>query len=340
MAFCSTCGNQLAEGARFCTACGESTGVVATSPEAVAVAPPVPPAPQPAQPQSGFPQPVVAPKKRSPLVWLVPVLIVGIVLVGAAGWFGISLLTGGTQTSRARAQAEAVADLFEGFTRGDVELLKSALPADVAEIVEDGAITVDDSAEVTREWEGDTLVLAASSDDNEWNATIEITADGDKDSALVTVATYSDGEEDGGEALVEREGRRWVVVELDGTPVRESLGFVDDSGDGSSDDSSDESSDSSSDDSSDNSSSDPTDEEVCFTNQRMVESAAEEYFFAAGENEYSDISGEVDESNWLVDGGYLGYAPTCPADYSYYWLNDDGTTTCPSGEHGYYLDEE
>jgi type II secretory pathway pseudopilin PulG len=257
-------------------------------------------------------------------VWLIPVLIVGLVVVGASGWFALSLLSGGTQSSRAKAQAEAVADLYESFSRGDGEMLKRVLPEDLADLVDEADLTVDDTLEVSREWDGDTLVLTVSSEEYDWESVVELTGDGDKDSAVVTAVSYSDGEEeDGGDAIVEREGKHWVVVELDGTPIRDALGLTDDSEGG------------------DDSDADYGDEaQQCWENQRTIEGAAQQYYAAEAENEFSDITGEVFGVNWLLQEDYLNSAPTCPYDDSYYYLFDDGTTGCPSGMHGYYADEQ
>src|ERR1019366_6989035 len=49
MAFCTSCGGALADGARFCTACGQPTGASSTVPSAPVPPPlPVPPQDQPA----------------------------------------------------------------------------------------------------------------------------------------------------------------------------------------------------------------------------------------------------------------------------------------------------
>jgi hypothetical protein len=308
MAFCTKCGNQLAEDARFCTACGAEVGAAPVQPIATPSA-----------------------KKRSPLVWIVPVVIVGLIVLGVAGWFGLGLITGGTPASRARAQAETVADFMQGYYERDVAKVRRTLPAEFADEIAEAMSTeeVDASGSVSREWDGDALVLTYTSDSGEDVAsgdTMRLTADGGKERGVVTL---EQGGTDGYtyEAVVAREGGRWVLVEIDGTPVAEAWGFED------SDDSSDDSS-------TDNGGSVGVGADQCWESQSEIEMAASNYYFDASENQYTDISGEVNDDNWLVTDGWLDGAPTCPYDGEYYYLFDDGTTGCPSGVHGYYLDEE
>jgi hypothetical protein len=320
MAFCSKCGNQLTEGARFCTACGERTGAVATTPETSAVTPPIPPAPKPGQPQPGFPQSVAAPKKRSSLVWIVPVLIVGLVLLGAAGWFGISLLTGGTQSSRARAQAEAVADYLEGYTAGDLEMVRGVVPEDLRDLLDAEEVGTDESVSVDREWDGDVLLVTATSEEYDWSTSIEVTADGGRRRGIVIVADASD-EDAESEIVVEREGGRWVIVEIDGEEIGDVFGVTSESDDGSASGSFGDAA------------------QECWRNQRTLEGAAQQYYAAHADNYFEDLEGQVDDMH-LLAGVWVAQVPLCPTDGSYYWMYDDGTTDCPSGEHGYYGNEQ
>jgi hypothetical protein len=348
MAFCNACGNQLTEGAQFCTSCGAPVAAPSAGSVAPASAASVPPA-------VGAPtgaQPANAPgKKRSPLVWIVPVIVVGLVALGAAGWFAFGLLSGGTATGRAKAQVETVAEFLQGYNEGDLERVQRVLPAEFADEVEaafNSGADIGIDGEVTREWDGDVLVLTFVYADTDTPESLRLTADGGEQRGIVTLEqTGTDGYTY--EAVVVREAGHWVLAEIDGVSVGDALagtGSVDASDDEESgdeeysDDSDDSSDDSADDDSSSDSSVDPTDQEMCFVNQRMIENAASEYFYAEGSNMYSDISGEIDDGSWLIAAGHLGYAPTCPYDDSYYWLYDDGTTGCPSDEHGYYLDEE
>lgn len=320
MAFCTKCGNQLAEGAQFCTSCGAAVGAA-------------PVAQPPAQPAPGYAPaypPQVAPpaRTRSPLVWVIPLVLVALIVVGAGAWFGFQLLSGGTESGRAKAQVETVAKFIESLAELDQRTLTSVLPDELADDVE--AILEDQEGSeggIIREWDGATLLLTRTFDDESIDEdTLALTADGAKERAIVTVIEGYGEDEYTTEVVLERDGGRWVIVEIDGTPVADIL--VSDDG---------------SDDSSDYDSSEYGDlasAETCWENQSAIEAAASEYYFAAAENEYTDVEGDVDEYNWLVQDGYLYEPLYCPEDGSVYYLWDDGTTSCPSGVHGYYLDNE
>ena len=122
--FCKNCGTQLADGSKFCTACGsklaeEAVEIVETpvaEPATPIPEPPVAPAPEvpevpPLETQPAFAQPwestpVAEPKKKGkkPLAWLIPVIaVVVIAALAAAAWIfdlggvkGVALKTFGS----------------------------------------------------------------------------------------------------------------------------------------------------------------------------------------------------------------------------------------------------
>lgn len=84
MAFCTSCGGQLADGAKFCTACGTAQAgsqAVVTAPTAAAAAP---------APASGTDQ--AAPKKKGGILKIILIILgilflIGVLAIGAVVWW-------------------------------------------------------------------------------------------------------------------------------------------------------------------------------------------------------------------------------------------------------------
>ena len=71
--YCPNCGNQLADGAKFCPKCGKPVGQAPQTPQAPAAQHPAPaPAPNPAPVYAPAPAPVPAPKKK-------PKILIGVI---------------------------------------------------------------------------------------------------------------------------------------------------------------------------------------------------------------------------------------------------------------------
>jgi prepilin-type N-terminal cleavage/methylation domain-containing protein len=80
----------------------------------------------------------------------------------------------------------------------------------------------------------------------------------------------------------------------------------------------------------------------CWSNQRMIEGAVEQYLAAKPENLRSAVAGNISGTNPLLNAtaGYLKEQPACPnnATLPYVYTEASRSTTCPvalSG-HGHY----
>jgi hypothetical protein len=315
MAFCVKCGGQLVEGAQFCTSCGVPAvaGVSAA------------PAQAPAAPVA---------RTRSPLVWVIPIIVLGVIALGAGGWFAFGILSGGSESGRARAQAEAVADFMEGYTLGDFEMIRSVVPEELHDILATEDVGWGDSASVVREWDGDILRWTATSEEYDWEDIIEITADGGKDRGIVTTIEI-DGESET-ELIVEREGQRWVIVEIDGMPIRDAVGTTDESGEEGSAESGADTEDT---DGVTTRTFPEAEAAECMANQEIIESAVWDYADQGWDT--VDLAGDLSWDHPILADGYLEVPPSCAsAPGAYYYIARDGTTSCPTGEHGYYLNEQ
>lgn len=346
MAFCVKCGGQLAEGARFCTSCGAPAAPPSAGFMATASVTSVPPAASPAHAQSAS-----APgKKRSPRAWIAPALVVGLVALGAAGWFAFGLLSGGTAAGRAKAQVETVAEYMQGYYEGDLERVQSVLPTELADEVEaafDSGAEIGTDVEVTREWDGDVLTVTFTTADSAPSQTLRLTADGGKRRGVVTL---EQGGTDGYayEAVVAREAGRWVLVEIDGVSIGDAwagIGALDASDEAGSGEHEyiEESNDDDGSDTSGSSGSMQADNEAaeCMANQEIIESVLWDYIDQEGYDDTVPLAGDLSWDHPIVADGYLEVPPSCASARSaYYYIARDGTTSCPTGAHPYYLDEQ
>jgi len=81
-------------------------------------------------------------------------------------------------------------------------------------------------------------------------------------------------------------------------------------------------------------------QKACFSNQRTIEGAVQQYLAADPTNVIGTIDGNVDSGNALVgDSAYLKEVPKCGnAGNTPYSITTTGTTTCPAttNNHGHY----
>lgn len=81
-------------------------------------------------------------------------------------------------------------------------------------------------------------------------------------------------------------------------------------------------------------------QKACFSNQRTVEGAIEQYMAADPDNERP--SGPIDESSVLITDNYIKAVPRCPSSPTDYYTYDaeSRSTDCPLGDppagHGHY----
>jgi hypothetical protein len=282
-------------------------------------------------------------------VWFIPAIIAGLVVLGVGGWFAFGLLSGGTQSSRARAQAEAVAEFLESYNEGDLERVQRVLPVEVADEVEaafNSGEVIGIYGEVTREWDGDVLVVTFEYADA-LSESLWLTADGGSRRGVVTL-------EQGGsngyayEAVVAREAGRWVLIEIDGVSVADALGGIgsldasDDEGSGdheyveeSNDDAGSVASGGSGNMQADNEAAE------CMANQEIIERVLRDYMDLEGYDDTVPLAGDLSWDHPIVADGYLEVPPSCAsAPSAFYYIARDGTTSCPTGAHGYYQDEQ
>jgi type II secretion system protein G len=83
----------------------------------------------------------------------------------------------------------------------------------------------------------------------------------------------------------------------------------------------------------------------CFSNQRMIEGAVEQYLAADPTNQRATVAGNVSGANPLLNAatGYLKEQPVCPSGTTanpYVYTAASRQTTCPvvavGGQHGHY----
>lgn len=91
-----------------------------------------------------------------------------------------------------------------------------------------------------------------------------------------------------------------------------------------------------------NAASDSARERACFSNQRVVEGAAQQWLANNPDATAADIAGPVESGGPLVPA-FIREVPRCQASpSSAYVLDDKGRTTCPAGDppdgHGHYSD--
>ncbi|TDB37989.1 MAG: zinc ribbon domain-containing protein [Actinobacteria bacterium] len=294
MAHCTQCGSTIADDAAFCASCGAASVTVVASQT---------PASAPARPGG-----------KAPLLVAIAVLVV--VLLAGGGWFLKGYLDDRATEKRARAQAEVAADFVEGaFISYDSRLVAKSVSRDYADRVDEVVEgSEDDGAKVNRKWDGDVLVLSVRDADNPYEVLIE--ADGDKESAEVTLDVSGEGETDQSLFMtVELDGSRWIVVEFNGSSIASMFGDEE---------------------SSDGSSSGDSEERSCQANQRTIEGAVQQYLAADEYNSIDDISGALDSSNYLISD-YIKDVPHCPSDETpTYYIYDDGTTDCAAGVHDHF----
>lgn len=292
MAHCTQCGVSIADDAAFCANCGAASAPI-SPPQAVA-------------PKS--------PGSKAPLAIGVVAAVVILVVLAAGGWLLKGYLDGQAVAKRVRAQAEVAADFIEGaYISYDARLVAKSISrgyADRAEDLVDGS--PEDGMRVSREWEDDVLVLSVRDGDDSFEVLIE--ADGDDESAEVTVDVTGENGEDSLFMTVELDGSRWIVVDFNGTSIAEYLG----------------------DESSAYGSSGDSEERTCHANQRTIEGAVQQYLASNEYNSIDDISGALDYSNYLI-GDFISDLPRCPSDETpTYYIYDDGTTDCAAGIHDHF----
>ncbi len=185
--------------------------------------PPAPPGPPGyyQAPPGGMP-----PKKggKGALIAVISVLVVAALGVGGYFlWQALSDDDGGGREKDEKVdpkdQVEAAADFFEGWYIEDPELLKSALPEDLEDMIDELGLEPLDGYEVEREWDDDVLTVIAT-----WDGEVDVEAtfesDGDEKKPIVTITNLD--EESGGEEIdiaLKLEDDRWVVTEFDGDAV-------------------------------------------------------------------------------------------------------------------------
>lgn len=368
MAFCKNCGTQLAEGAAFCPSCGTpapapdvaGAAVVPEPPAApveapevpAAVAPPVappaaypppaaPPGPgfappqPPAYPPAAYAQAAVPPKKGGKGAITAIVVLVLVAALAAGGWFLWKYLEKRAVEKRATAQAELVADFIVAMTTEDVDLLLDTVSEDLEDVVKDavGDSEPSDDYDIDREW-GEGVLVLTMVDSDDWEQRAEIEADGDEKKAEVTVEFFygDDDESDKTDLVVELEGDRWIVTEIDGDSIENLFSWEDDFEDY------DEELDYESDDVESGIVTDSVAEDACQANMRTIEGAVQQYLAADPGNTVDDVWGWLEEGNPLIDEGYLMDVPYCPSDEydTPYWIYEDATTDCPAYVHEYY----
>ncbi len=290
MAHCVQCGATIADDAAFCASCGAAAVPTASTQTS-------------APTRSGSTAPL-----------LIAIVVLVVVVLAGGGWFLKGYLDDKATAKRARSQAEVAADFVEGaFIAYDSRLVAKSVSRDYAdkadEVVEGSP---DDGSKVNRKWDGDVLVLSVRDADNPYEVMIE--ADGDKESAEVTIDVTGESEAQSLFMTVELDGSRWIVVEFNGTSIAAMFGD-EDSSDGSSGNSG---------------------ERACQANQRTIEGAVQQYLASDEYNSIDDISGGLDYSNYLI-GDYIKDVLYCPSDdSSTYYIYEDGTTDCPTGVHEHF----
>jgi prepilin-type N-terminal cleavage/methylation domain-containing protein len=82
-------------------------------------------------------------------------------------------------------------------------------------------------------------------------------------------------------------------------------------------------------------------QKACFSNQRTIEGAVEQYLAAAPDN--SRPNGAVNAASVLIASNYIKEVPVCPSDtattkVTYTYTSSSRSTTCPISyaSHGHY----
>jgi hypothetical protein len=268
----------------------------------------------PASPQAPAPVAATASRSRTPIFIAVAVVVVA--LLAGGGWFLKNYLDDQALTRRARAQAEVAADFIQGsFISYDSKMIEQAISRDYSNRAGDLLdASPPEGLKVSRAWEDGVLVLAVEESGN--NYAVSIQSDGDKESPKVTIDVAGDGQGRGESmyAVLELENGRWIVVDFNGSTMGEMLG----------------------DSSSSDGSSGSSQEQACWSNQRTIEGAVQQYLAADTNNSVSDLVGTIHFSHPLLPD-YIKVVLYCPADeQTSYYIDDAGLTECPTDVHTHY----
>jgi RNA polymerase subunit RPABC4/transcription elongation factor Spt4/type II secretory pathway pseudopilin PulG len=294
-------------------------------------APPQPPA----YPPAAYAQAAVPPKKGGKGAITAIVVLVIVAALAAGGWFLWKYLEKRAVEKRATAQAEVVADFIVAMTTEDVDLLLDTVSEDLEDSVKDvlGDSEPLDDYDIDQKWDDGVLVLTIVDSDG-WEQRAEIEADGDEKKAEVTVEFFYGDDEDSDktDVLVELEGDRWIVTEIDGDSIEDLFVWEDDFGDYDEDSYYDE------DDDEYTNAENGAYEDTCQANMRVIEGAVQQYLAADPSHTVDDVWGWLEEGTPLIKEGYLKDVPYCPSDEydTPYWIYEDATTDCPAYVHEYY----
>jgi hypothetical protein len=284
----------------------------------------------PVPPIGAYPPAAPAAKPGTPkLVWVAvaAVLLVG---VGVAAFFllrgspALSVL-GGKGTARDRVMAAEKA--LTALVTGDAEALRKISSSKNGELLSELASQTGSlDTEITGvSWDGDVRVLSIGAADQS-GVKVRMRADGD--AVVIEVEQEGSPKTESMKLSMVFEGGRWVVDDFllkDGsgwTSATEQVKAKDSGG------------------SSGNTATDAK-SRACFSNQRTIEGATQQYLAADPANTVGDVAGDVDASNKLIGAsGYIKSVPACPLGSDPYVLDDEGATYCPYGDppegHGHY----